>query len=45
VTAYFNYPDKTIGIGPLFDTSTDMQADLARLRAFYAPFRGKHRDI
>lgn len=45
VTAYFNYPDKTIGIGPLFDTSTDMEADLARLRAFYAPFRGKHRNV
>ncbi|MFC5582293.1 lysophospholipid acyltransferase family protein [Rhodanobacter terrae] len=45
VTAYFNYPDKTIGIGPLFDTSADMDADLARLRAFYAPFRGKHRNV
>jgi 1-acyl-sn-glycerol-3-phosphate acyltransferase len=45
VAAYFNYPDKTIGIGPLFDTSADMEADLARLRAFYAPFRGKHRNV
>ena len=45
VTAYFNYPDKTIGIGPLFHTSGDMDADLQRLRTFYAPFRGKHRDV
>ncbi|WP_426690428.1 lysophospholipid acyltransferase family protein [Rhodanobacter ginsengiterrae] len=45
VTAWFNYPDKTIGVGPLFHTSDDMEADLLRLRAFYAPFRGKHRDV
>ncbi|MFA6229823.1 MAG: lysophospholipid acyltransferase family protein [Rhodanobacter sp.] len=45
VTAWFNYPDKTIGIGPLFETSNDMDADLARLRAFYAPFKGKRRGV
>lgn len=45
VTAYFNYPDKTIGVGPLFETSDDMTADLLRLRAFYAPFKGKHRNV
>ncbi|MCW8807708.1 MAG: lysophospholipid acyltransferase family protein [Rhodanobacter sp.] len=45
VTAYFNYPDKTIGVGPLFETSEDMAADLLRLRAFYAPYKGKHRDV
>jgi len=41
----FHYPDKTIQLGPLFDTGTDMDADLARLRAFYRPFKGKHRDV
>lgn len=41
----FHYPDKTIRLGPLFDTSDDMEADLARLRSFYAPFRGKHRNV
>ncbi|HJW06655.1 MAG TPA: lysophospholipid acyltransferase family protein [Rhodanobacter sp.] len=41
----FHYPDKTIRLGPLFDTSADMEADLARLRSFYAPFRGKHRNV
>jgi 1-acyl-sn-glycerol-3-phosphate acyltransferase len=42
---YFHYPDKVIGVGPPFDTSDDMEADLLRLRAFYAPFKGKHRDV
>lgn len=41
----FHYPDKTIRLGPLFDTSADMDADVARLRAWYAPFRGKHRNV
>jgi 1-acyl-sn-glycerol-3-phosphate acyltransferase len=41
----FHYPDKTIQLGPLLDTSADMEADLTRLRAFYAPFRGKHRNV
>ncbi len=45
VTAYFNYPDKTIGVGPLFQPSDDMEADLLRLREFYAPFKGKHRNV
>ncbi|MGP1666452.1 MAG: 1-acyl-sn-glycerol-3-phosphate acyltransferase [Rhodanobacter sp.] len=45
VTTWFNYPDKTMGVGPLFHTSEDIDADMARLRAFYAPFRGKRRDV
>ena len=45
VPAYFNYADKTIGIGPLFVTSEDMEADMARLRAFYAPFKGKYHGV
>jgi 1-acyl-sn-glycerol-3-phosphate acyltransferase len=40
---YFDYPTRTIGLGPLFETSADLDADLAALRAFYAPWRGKHR--
>lgn len=42
---YFDYPTKTVGIGPLFEPSADLASDLARLRAFYAPWRGKHRGI
>lgn len=40
----FHYPDKAIHLGPLFETTGDMQADIARLQAFYQPFRGKNRD-
>ncbi|ANB19748.1 Acyltransferase family protein [Dokdonella koreensis DS-123] len=40
---YFHYPDKTIGIGAPFVPSDDLDADLTRLRAFYAPWRGRHR--
>lgn len=42
---YFDYPSRTIGIGALFETSADLDADVARLRAFYAPWRGRHRGI
>lgn len=38
---YFHYPEKRIGLGPLFHTTPDMDADLARLRAFYEPWRGR----
>lgn len=40
VPAYFHYPGKHIGIGPPLWPSDDMQADIAKLRAFYAPWRG-----
>jgi len=40
---YFDYPRKVIGLGPLFHPTADKDADLAALRAFYRPFRGKHR--
>ncbi len=41
----FDYPSRTITIGPLFEPSTNLVADLAALRAFYAPFHGRHRGI
>ncbi len=41
----FHYPDRTIRLGPLFDAGTDMGATMQRLREWYAPFRGKHRDV
>jgi 1-acyl-sn-glycerol-3-phosphate acyltransferase len=43
VPVYFDYPTRTIGLGPLFEPSADLTADVAELRAFYAPWRGKHR--
>ena len=41
----FHYPDRTIRLGPLFDAGTDMGATMQRLREWYAPFKGKHRDV
>ena len=41
----FDYPTRTIVIGTPITTSVDMDADIARLRAFYAPFKGKHRNV
>lgn len=43
--AYFHYPDKTIGVGPLLVPSDSFEADMARLRAFYAPIRGKNHNV
>ena len=40
---YFDYPTRTIGLGPLFEPTGNLPADVAALRAFYAPWRGKHR--
>jgi 1-acyl-sn-glycerol-3-phosphate acyltransferase len=42
---YFDYPRKVIGLGPLFHPGDDKDADIAALRAFYRPFRGKHRGV
>ena len=39
----FDYPSRTITIGPLFEPTSDLSADIAVLHEFYAPFRGKHR--
>lgn len=44
-TVAFHYPDKTIHLGPLWQTSDDKDADMARLRAWYVPFCGKHRNV
>ncbi len=40
---YFHYPEKIIGFGPLFHPSADLDADMARIRAFYVPWQGKNR--
>lgn len=45
VPAYFHYPEKIIGIGEPFVTGEDMDADLARIRAWYAPWQGKNRGV
>lgn len=43
--AAFDYPSRTITLGPLFHAGNDMDADLAALRDYYAPFRGKRRGV
>ncbi|TWI13611.1 lysophospholipid acyltransferase family protein [Aerolutibacter ruishenii] len=35
VPAYFHYGQRVIGIGPTFELGEDMQADIARIRAWY----------
>ena len=42
VPAYFHYPDKIIGIGPVFELTDDMMGDIARIRAWYRPWQGRH---
>ncbi|MGH8078505.1 MAG: lysophospholipid acyltransferase family protein [Lysobacter sp.] len=39
---YFHYPDKLLGVGPSFVLGDDMAADMARIRAWYRPWQGKH---
>ena len=41
--AYFHYPERVIGIGPLFHPSGDMQADMAAVRQWYRPWQGRNR--
>lgn len=40
---YFHYPEKTVGLGPLFHPGDDVNADMARIREFYRPWIGKNR--
>lgn len=40
---YFHYPDRIIGIGPVFQPSDDLDADMARIRAWYRPWMGRNR--
>lgn len=43
VCAYFHYPERRIGIGPAFGMTDDLDTDMARIRAYYAPWVGKNR--
>ena len=40
--AYMDYTHKRAGLGPLFQPSGDIDRDMAAIKAFYAPFRGKN---
>lgn len=40
---YFHYPEKRIGIGPVYEPTPDLEADMAHIREFYRPWMGKRR--
>ena len=40
--AYMDYERKISGLGAIFVPTGDADADIAAIRAFYAPFKGKN---
>lgn len=44
ILAYMDYPDKRAGLGPVFVPSGNVEADMAEIKRFYAPIRGKRAD-
>jgi hypothetical protein len=44
VMAYMDYSQKRSGLGPVFTPTGDIEADMAAIKAFYAPIRGKNAD-
>jgi 1-acyl-sn-glycerol-3-phosphate acyltransferase len=42
ILAYMDYATKRSGLGPVFDPTGDIEADMARIKAFYLPFKGKN---
>ncbi|MFZ2988837.1 lysophospholipid acyltransferase family protein [Ideonella sp.] len=42
IMAYMDYSAKRSGLGPLFEPTGDLDADMARIKAFYAPFKGRN---
>jgi 1-acyl-sn-glycerol-3-phosphate acyltransferase len=42
VMAYMDYANKRSGLGPIFVPTGDVEADMASIKAFYAPFKGRN---
>jgi len=42
VMAYMDYSRKVSGLGPIFRPTGDVEKDMASIKAFYAPFKGKN---
>ncbi len=42
VCGYIDYKTRTIGIGPLFHTSGEIDADMKSIKAFYTGFSGRY---
>jgi 1-acyl-sn-glycerol-3-phosphate acyltransferase len=45
VLAYMDYFEKRSGLGPIFTPTGDVEADMAEIKRFYAPIRGKRADL
>ena len=45
VPAYFDYATRTLGIGPPFELTDDMHADIARIQRWYKPYKGRNHDV
>ena len=44
ILAYLDYQRKLSGLGPVFTPSGDVDADMAEIKRFYAPFKGRRAD-
>ena len=44
VMAYMDYSRKVSGLGPIFQPTGDVEADMSRIKTFYSPFKGKNAD-
>ena len=42
VMAYMDYERKISGLGPVFEPTGDIEADMVTIKAFYAPFKCKN---
>ena len=40
--SYLDWGRRRTGLGPLVDAGDDVDADMARIKAFYAPFKGRN---
>jgi histone H3/H4 len=44
ILGYMDFAEKKSGLGPAFMPTGDLASDMAQIKAFYAPFRGKNPD-
>jgi len=44
ILGYLDFAQKKSGLGPAFMPSGDLAAEMAKIKAFYAPFKGKNPD-
>lgn len=44
VLAYMDYSRKHSGLGPLFEPTGNVEADMAAIKAFYKPYKGRNAD-